>query len=796
MNQRARLVLAMLAAGGCHDSNGLHERSRPVLSRHADTVTAIGDTIRLTVNGSSSDLIWETRDKQVAFVSQTGRVSGVTKGQTWVLVFRDPGFADSTQLTVLQVVDSISVTPSSISRPLNREQLFQVTAFDAMGVPLPNALATWSVTGDAATIDGSGLAIAKAVGTATVRATVNGKSATATLTVSPLPALRFTLDTIDIGVGQYANGSTPPIRVVADSISPNESLTAALSLSDPTVATLSVPTVTIDAEYGLNASPAFQLTGLAAGIAHLTATSAQYTKATAVVRVSTPRLEVIGPSTWPANVPYRIFAVGIDDSLGIRHGVVQPLPIRVHLTTPGVLSPADTTVTMPATGGALQLPFLRGNSGQTWIVASAPGYRADSLLISVTAAKLAFTRYDGSDLATASLGAGELADGNLFVNAACCLYTDLAVSITQRHPEALQFPHSLLVPAMDQNGGRIQVQPIGLQPGTDTLIATAPGWIPDTLIYHVTTPTYRVVGYPATTSVGSGFRITAYVTDSLGTIFYPAAGSAKVLVRSSDPAVMHPSSDTLVIGNSTGGGSLGIDVIGPGTATLTLSDPFGLYAAARSAPIIVTPTKLLVRYSYPPTAAPRGVGMHQLIDAAVQIAPGGSIPDSIQLRSTDPTVVQPTVSAVPSDPNGTDFLVRGGERAGTAWIVASAPGLISDSLPVYVGRPVVSVLSQPTLGTVGESGLLSVYVLDQTGMGHATSETVTFHIVSSNPSVITADSTITVPSGEYQSGLVTVHFVGPGSAVLRIVDDRNVPYAYEPGATAIIQVSPPPPSPL
>jgi hypothetical protein len=187
--------------------------------------------------------------------------------------------------------------------------------------------------------------------------------------------------------------------------------------------------------------------------------------------------------------------------------------------------------------------------------------------------------------------------------------------------------------------------------------------------------------------------------------------------------------------------------------------------------------------------------MHQLIDAAVQIAPGGSIPDSIQLRSTDPTVVQPTVSAVPSDPNGTDFLVRGGERAGTAWIVASAPGLISDSLPVYVGRPVVSVLSQPTLGTAGESGLLSVYVLDQTGMGHPTSETVTFHIVSSNPSVITADSTITVPSGEYQSGLVTVHFVGPGTAVLRIVDDRNVPYAYEPGATAIIQVSPPPPSP-
>lgn len=48
------------------------------------------------------------------------------------------------------------------------------------------------------------------------------------------------------------------------------------------------------------------------------------------------------------------------------------------------------------------------------------------------------------------------------------------------------------------------------------------------------------------------------------------------------------------------------------------------------------------------------------------------------------------------------------------------------------------------------------------------------------------------------SGLITVpatgqyHLVGAGSAVLRVVDDRNVPYAYEAGASAVIQVSAPP----
>lgn len=785
MSQRALIVLAMIASIACHDNTEPRASSRAVLSRHADTVTAIGDTIRLTVNGSSSDLVWETRDPAVAFVTQTGRVSGVNTGATWVLVFRDPGFADSTRLVVRQVVDSVVVIPSAISRPLNRTQAFQITAFDANGVQVPNVQAAWSASGNAATVDANGLATANAVGSAVIRATVNGVSGTAALTVSPLPALRFSLDTIDVGVGQYANGDVPPIRVVADSISANESFAATLSLSDPTVAQLSVTSLLVPEAYRGSGSPAFQVMGLAPGITQLTATGGQYTTGSAVIRVSTPRLQVIGSHTWPANVQFRIFAVGIADSLGVRHGVVQPLSIGIHSTSPGVLLPADTTLTMPEMGGALQLPFRRGTSGQTWIIASAPGYRADSLLVAVTAAKLAFTQYDGTDLPTASLGAAELADGNLFVNAACCLYTDLPLAITQRHPEALSFPHSLIVPAMDQ-AGRVQVQPVGLQPATDTLIATAPGFLPDTLIYHITRPTYRTVGYPSTTSVGFAFRITAWVADSLGTIFFPALGSARVLVRSSDPTVIHPQSDTLIIGNSTGGGSLGIDVVGSGSATLTLSDPSGLFAPVHTPQIVVAPTKLLVRSGYPPSTAPRSVGMHQLVDAAVQIAPGGSIPDSIRLRSTDPTVAQPTVSAVASDPNGTDFSIRGGDRPGTAWIVASAPGLISDSLPMAVGRPVISVQTQLALK------ILYVQLLDQTGNIRLTGDTVTFRIVSSDPNVVTADSTITVPAGQYQSGYATIHLVGPGTAVLRVVDDRNVPYTYEPGASAVIQVNPPP----
>jgi len=779
-----------VAGVGCHETTGPRpDNSRPVLTRHADTVTAIGDTVRLAVNNASNDVVWESRDNQVALVTQTGRVTAMRVGETWVLVFRQPGIADSTRLVVKQEVASVTVTPSAISRPLNRKQQFQAVAVDAKGVPVPGLPITWSTSGNAATIDGNGVATANALGTATIHATVKGIDGTATLTVSPLPALRFAVDTMDMGVGQYAGGS---VTVIADSISVDESSTASLSLSDP-FAQLSPATVALPEYNGSKASAPFQIFGLTPGIGRLTATAAQYTPATAVIRVSTPRLQLMGPNTWPSNAPFRVFDVTTADSLGHGHFVVQPLPIRIRATTPGVILPEDTTVTMPAAAGYQYLPLRRGASGETWIVATAPGYRPDSLHVSLLPAKLAFTDYNGTDVSTATVVVGgEAFYGSLVVFAGCCQFTDLPITITQRHPEALTVPHSLLLPAMDQNAGRVQLQPIGLQPATDTLIATAPGFLPDTVLFHITTPTFALTAPPKTSTVGSSFTITTFVADSSGSFFFPVSGSKRALVTSSDPTVLRPSSDTAVIGNSTGGGSFRLDALGPGTATITLTDPSGVFAPATTAPIVVMPTKLLVTSGYPPTKL-RSVGMHQLVDGMVHIATGGSIADSIRLRSTDPTVARPTTNALPGA--GSSFSISGGERSGVAWIVASGPGLISDSLQVTTGRPTISVLNDLLFGTVGQSGVFVVQLRDPTGAILPSSETVTFRIESTDPNVITADSTITVSAGQSQSAPTTVRFVGAGLAVLRVVDDRNVPYAYEPGASAIIQVTAPPSTP-
>jgi len=457
-----------------------------------------------------------------------------------------------------------------------------------------------------------------------------------------------------------------------------------------------------------------------------------------------------------------------------------------------VLAPADTTFTIDAAQSASQVAVSRSTaSGQTWLVASAPGYRSDSLLVHVTGPALRFVRYDYSNIDRVGVGVDQFTDGNHFLYAGCCQPTDLAITITQRRPDVLRIPHSTLIPALDYySRGPFSVA--GLRPGTDTVIASAPGFLPDTLVVAVTTATYALGAYPTTSTVGQAFGITAFVSDSLGSTGYPVSGSTSVVVTSSNPSILRPASDTFEIGNSTGGGGVRINVVGPGTATLTLSDPSGTYRPLTTTPITVAPTSLVMTSSALP-ASSTSLGMHQLLDAAVQLRTGGTLIDSIQLRSSDPTVARPSVAALTIEFNGKPFSIVGGDRAGTAWIVASAPGVASDSIQVSVARPTMSVAGPfGGVGVVGRSSLpfggITLVLVDQYGNARATSETLTFHLESSDPQVLVTDSEITVQAGSSSSSTANIKYVGAGTAIVRVIDPRAVPYAYDPAVSPTIQV--------
>ena len=520
-----------------------------------------------------------------------------------------------------------------------------------------------------------------------------------------------------------------------------------------------------------------------------------------MIRVSTPRLVLTGRSTMSPNAGFDYFgyvAVAAD-SLGKQHNRLQPLAVRLRTTTPGVLAPADTIINMPAGPAYAGLPLRRGTPGQSWVVVSAPGHRPDSLLVSVTAAKLRFTDFEFVDLNEAFVGAGELHNGNLSLYAGTGIPTDLSISFTQRHPDVLRFPASMLLPAYDQNGYVIP-RPVGLKPGTDTIDATAPGYLPDTLIFHVTTGTYLITDIPAVPTIGSPFLMSGYLADSLGTIHYPPSSQATVLVSSSNPMVLRPASDTMKIGNGTGGsGGFQINVLGAGTATLTLRDPSGQFAPRTSPPINIAPANLILTTFASTNGEPatRSLGMHQGVAAGLRLSTGGYVlPDGVQLHSTDPTIAQPSVSSFLPFGLTNQFVIVGGDRAGSAWIVASAPGIISDSLPVDVGKPTVVLITQTSATVGGFTGSLVLELRDQTGQPRATTEDVTFRIVSSNSGVVAPDSmTVTVRKGFFQSNLSNVRFVGAGSAVLQAIDDRTGSFAYETGASDLITVSAKPSTP-
>jgi hypothetical protein len=791
-------VLAAVSMS-CHDGTGPKPGGgQPALATHLDSLFALGDTSSLTASGASVDVVWVSRNRSVALVTQTGRVSAIAPGATYVLAMASNGLTDSALVVVQQRVASIAISPGAISRSMLRKQQFLATALDGRGTPVPSIQINWSVGGSGAAIDNTGLATATAVGTSTISATAGSVTGTATLTVTPLPSIHFTRDTFDLGVGQYADGNA--VRVVADSIGSDESFRPTLSIDNTAIANVSGGVVV--PEYpGIDYAQALQLTGLATGVAHLTVSALPYSQGTSVIRVSTPRLVLTGRSTMSPNAgfDYLGYVAVAADSLGNKHNMLQPLAIRLRTTAPGVLAPADTIISMPATPAYAGLPLRRGTPGQSWVIVSAPGYQPDSLLVSVTGAKVRFTDYNFVDLNESAVGAGEVHNDNLLLYVGTGIPTDLTVTFTQRHPDVLRFPASMLLSAYDRFG-YVAPRPTGLKPGTDTIVATAPGYLPDTLILDVTTGTYLISNVPAELTIGNPFAISGYVADSLGTIHVPASSQAKVLVSSSNPAVLRPASDTMTIGDGTGGsGFFQINVVGTGTATLTLRDPLGLMAPKTSVPITIPPAKLVLTTYMPTNGTPatQSLGMHQGVAASVRLSTGGYVlPDGVQLRSSDPTIAQPSVTSVMPFGTTNQFAIVGGDRDGSAWIVASAPGIGSDSLPVDVGKPTVVVITQMS-GTVGQAnGGLVLELRDQAGQPRATNEDVTFRIVSSNSDVAIADAlTVTVRKGRFQSDLSTVRFVGAGTAVLRAIDDRTAPFAYETGASDLIVVSAPPSSP-
>ena len=220
---------------------------KPVATVTVDPTTAtlnVGQTTTLTatLRDQSGAIItgrtvtWTTSNANVATVSANGTVTAVAAGSATITATRE-GKSGTASITVKTVpVGSVALSPSSITVPATTTGTFNVTVKDTNGTVVTDRLVTWTSSNNSvATVSSSGVVTGVAVGSATITATSETKSATGTVSVTPAPVSTVTVTgntTVVVG------SNTTLVATVKDANGAVLSRTVTWSSSNTSIATV------------------------------------------------------------------------------------------------------------------------------------------------------------------------------------------------------------------------------------------------------------------------------------------------------------------------------------------------------------------------------------------------------------------------------------------------------------------------------------------------------------------------------------------------------------------------------
>jgi uncharacterized protein YjdB len=144
---------------------------------------------------SEVPVVWSVKDTAIAGVTSTGMVSARSVGSTQVAASANGVSAIAAVTVQLPPVTSVVVQPLTQSLVPGGTVTFTATPRDVNGAALGNRVITWTSSDDGvATVSQGGVVGAHAVGTATISATSEGVTGSATITVSPAPVATVTVD--------------------------------------------------------------------------------------------------------------------------------------------------------------------------------------------------------------------------------------------------------------------------------------------------------------------------------------------------------------------------------------------------------------------------------------------------------------------------------------------------------------------------------------------------------------------------------------------------------------------------
>ncbi len=177
----------------------------------------LGETTRLEATVKDSDgntlekriVTWSSSNTNVATVDQQGKVTTATLGKS-VITATSEGKKASAEVSVVPptTVQSVTVSPSSADLMLGDEQQFSATVRDGDGRVMAGKAVTWqSSNAGIASVSSNGQVRAIAPGSATITATSEGSSGTASVVVRSPAVATIVLSPSSISVGVGRSGS-------------------------------------------------------------------------------------------------------------------------------------------------------------------------------------------------------------------------------------------------------------------------------------------------------------------------------------------------------------------------------------------------------------------------------------------------------------------------------------------------------------------------------------------------------------------------------------------------------------
>ena len=290
-NGTATITASSGSASGTAAVTVMQAVSAVAVSPAADTLVALGDTVRLTAEASDAnghavagtEFEWASNDTLVAVVDDAGLVTAAGKGTATITA--SSGSASGTAaVTVMQAVSAVAVSPAADTLvALGDTVRLTAEASDANGHAVAGTEFEWASSDTlVAVVDDAGLVTAAGKGTATITASSGSASGTAAVTVMQAVSAVAVSPAADTLV---ALGDT--VRLTAEASDANGHAVAGTEFEWASSDTL----VAVVDDAGL-------VTGVGPGEVEVTATAAEATgRAALTVLAPAPTTVVVTPDT-------------------------------------------------------------------------------------------------------------------------------------------------------------------------------------------------------------------------------------------------------------------------------------------------------------------------------------------------------------------------------------------------------------------------------------------------------------------------------------------------------------------